>query len=137
MRGFGCALFILRRIDLVYKEKEIIENIKLLYLITLFYFPRQQSSQVPRIICKALEINDEDTMTGIKTNCILNEPGMINDGLIRKGYFKDVPKHYLPHIALTPKGLSQILLTKLDNKTLQSMIKSLSDYNKEIQFLTK
>ena len=115
-----------------YKENEVIENIKLLYLITLLYYPRIQSSNIPRIICKALEIEDEELVTNVKVNCILEEAKLIKEGLIRKGYFDDVQKYYLPHIALMPKGFSKIMLTESDSEALNNMLKAFLEYKKNV-----
>ena len=114
-----------------YKENEVIENIKLLYLITLLYYPRIQSSNIPRIICKALEIEDEESITNIKVNCILEEAKLIKEGLIRKGYFSDVPKYHLAYVILTPKGFSKIMLTQTHSEALNNILKSFVEYCKK------
>ncbi len=65
-------------------------------------------------------------------NCKLQEPTLITEGLIRKGYFDDVQKYYLPHIALTPKGFSKIMLTESDSEALEDMLKTFSNYKRSV-----
>ena len=113
-----------------YKKQDVIENLELLYLITLIYYPRQQCGNIPKIICEILDMSDEETQTEILINCKLKEPKLINEGLIRKGFFDDVEKYYLPHYVLTPKGFSKILQTDPDIEPLNTLIQAFSQYNK-------
>ena len=113
-----------------YKEQDINDNLELLFLITLLYFPRLPRSDIPRIICKAFNIEDEKNQNDISACCILKQIELLETGYIRKGYIDCLEKYYLTHLILTPKGFSKIMMTNPNCEPLNTLLQAFSQFRK-------
>ena len=111
-----------------YKKEDVNDNLELLFLITLLYFPCQQRSNIPRIISKAFNIEDEKIQNKISAQCILIQIEFLEKGYIRKGYIDYLEKYYLTHLILTPKGFSKMLETDSNSEPFNTLLKVFSQF---------
>ena len=111
------------------REEDIKENIELLFLLTLVYFPCKRRYEIAKIICKALCIANENLALCVEVECIIKERELLGNGYISKCYFDD-NKHraYDSYLSLTAKG-KQVVLNNKQSISFNEMKKEIEEYS--------